>query len=44
MESSKKNGAILDENDVETEDYPVLFVYSGVIVALYDKTPNKIGN
>lgn len=38
-----KNGAILDEEDIETEDYPVLFVYSGVIVALYDRHPNKIG-
>ncbi|MEY8291163.1 tRNA pseudouridine(55) synthase TruB [Carnobacteriaceae bacterium 52-44] len=38
-----KNGAILDEEDIETEDYPVLFIYSGVIVALYDRHPNKTG-
>lgn len=38
-----KNGAILDQDDIEIEDYPVLFIYSGVIVALYDRHPNKIG-
>lgn len=38
-----KNGAILDVSDVETEHFPVLFVYKDTIVALYDKHPNKLG-
>lgn len=40
-----KNGAILDEDDIQVRDcdYPVLFIYKGVIVALYDKHPNKTG-
>ncbi|HIZ71668.1 MAG TPA: tRNA pseudouridine(55) synthase TruB [Candidatus Atopostipes pullistercoris] len=38
-----KNGALLDEEDITTEEYPVLFVYKQVIVALYDKHPKKTG-
>lgn len=38
-----KNGAILDENDIEDTDYPVLFVYKDTSVALYDRHPSKTG-
>lgn len=38
-----KNGAILDENDIDTADYPVLFVYRETSVALYDRHPSKTG-
>lgn len=36
-----KNGALLNEEDIHTEEYPILFVYKDVIVALYDKHPKK---
>lgn len=38
-----KNGALLNEEDIHTEEYPILFVYKNVIVALYDKHPKKTG-
>lgn len=41
--SRVKNGALLNEEEVIAEEYPVLLVYNQVIVALYDKHPKKAG-
>lgn len=38
-----KNGAILDKEDIEAPDFPVLFLYKDTVVALYDRHPNKPG-
>ncbi|HLR92441.1 MAG TPA: tRNA pseudouridine(55) synthase TruB [Atopostipes sp.] len=38
-----KNGAILDEEDLEVVEFPVLLIYKETVVALYDKHPNKPG-
>lgn len=37
-----KNGALLHVDEVGNTQFPILFRYSGAIVALYDKHPTKI--
>lgn len=38
-----KNGARLDEEEIDSLEFPVLLTYNETIVALYDKHPTKIG-
>lgn len=41
--SRVKNGARLDEEEIDSLEFPVLLTYNERIVALYDKHPTKIG-
>lgn len=38
-----KNGAVLEETELESTAFPVVLTYQQMIVALYDKHPEKIG-
>ncbi len=38
-----KNGALLDREEIQADEYPVLLTYQDTIIALYDIHPTKTG-